>query len=89
MLLISIDAFHADDLAKCTISWLCPNLERLTDECATYTNISTTNPWGSFRGMMTQMMRGTPTSNGVFYDNSYDRTFSRPAAIVRERRAPI
>ena len=38
VLLISIDGFHAVDLANCTASGLCPNLARLGEHGSTYSN---------------------------------------------------
>jgi hypothetical protein len=80
VLLISIDGFHAVDLANCTASGLCPNLEKLTDHGSTYTNASTTKPSDSFPGMLAQLTGGTSWSTGVFYDDSYDRTFFAPGS---------
>lgn len=80
VLLLSIDGFHAVDLANCTASGLCPNLERLTDHGTTYTNASTTKPSDSFPGLLAQLTGGTSKSTGVFYDDSYDRTFFAPGS---------
>lgn len=80
VLLISIDGFHALDLANCTASGLCPNLERLTDHGTTYTNASTTKPSDSFPGLLAPLTGGTPKTTGVFYDDSYDRKFFAPGS---------
>jgi len=79
VLLISIDGFHAVDLENCIASKLCPNLARLTSHAAVYPNASTTKPSDSFPGLMAQITGGTPKSNGIFYDDSYDRTLFAPA----------
>jgi hypothetical protein len=80
VLLISIDGFHAVDLATCTASGLCPALENLTDHGSTYTNASTTKPSDSFPGLLAQLTGGTSRSTGVFYDDSYDRGFFPPGS---------
>jgi predicted AlkP superfamily pyrophosphatase or phosphodiesterase len=80
VLLISIDGFHAVDLANCTAAGTCPNLESLTDHGTTYTNASTTKPSDSFPGLLAQLTGGTPKTTGVFYDDSYDRRFFPPGS---------
>jgi hypothetical protein len=80
VLLISIDGFHAVDLANCTAAGTCPNLERLTDHGSTYNNASTTKPSDSFPGLLAQLTGGTAKTTGVFYDDSYDRTFFAPGS---------
>jgi hypothetical protein len=79
VLLVSIDGFHAVDLAICVAKGTCPNLEKLTDHGFTYTNASTTKPSDSFPGLLAQITGGTSKSTGVFYDDSYDRKLFAPA----------
>ncbi|AMN44754.1 alkaline phosphatase family protein [Rhodoplanes sp. Z2-YC6860] len=79
VLLLSIDGFHAVDLAYCTTHNLCPNLAALAQHGTTFANASTTKPSDSFPGMLAQVTGGTPKSAGVYYDDSYDRTFFAPA----------
>jgi hypothetical protein len=80
VLLVSIDGFHAVDLAICVATGTCPNLEKLTDHGFTYTNASTTKPSDSFPGLVAQITGGTSKSTGVFYDDSYDRTLFAPGS---------
>jgi hypothetical protein len=79
VLLLSVDGFHAVDLAICAAKGTCPNLEKLMDHGLTYTNASTTKPSDSFPGLLAQITGGTSKSTGVFYDDSYDRTLFLPA----------
>jgi hypothetical protein len=79
VLLLSIDGFHAVDLATCVAAHTCPNLARLTDHGTTYTNAATTKPSDSFPGLLAQVTGGTSKSTGVFYDDSYDRKLFAPA----------
>ena len=80
VLLLSVDGFHAVDLAVCIKTGNCPNLEKLTDHGFTYTNASTTKPSDSFPGLLAQITGGTSKSTGVFYDDSYDRTLFAPGS---------
>ena len=80
VLLVSIDGFHAVDLAICVANGTCPNLEKLTNHGFTYTNASTTKPSDSFPGLLAQITGGTSKSTGVFYDDSYDRTLFAPGS---------
>jgi predicted AlkP superfamily pyrophosphatase or phosphodiesterase len=79
VLLLSIDGFHAVDLATCVAANTCPNLAKLAEHGTTYANASTTKPSDSFPGLLAQVTGGTPKSTGVFYDDSYDRTLYAPA----------
>jgi type I phosphodiesterase/nucleotide pyrophosphatase len=84
VLLISIDGFHAVDLANCLQAdnpdHQCRNLARLTKRGITYVNASTTKPSDSFPGIIAQVAGGTPKSTGVYYDDSYDRTLFAPSS---------
>jgi predicted AlkP superfamily pyrophosphatase or phosphodiesterase len=79
VLLLSIDGFHGIDLEYCTTHGLCPNLAALAHHGATFTNASTTKPSDSFPGLLAQVTGGTSKSTGVYYDDSYDRTYFAPA----------
>src|ERR1700676_5095345 len=79
VLLLSIDGFHAVDLATCLAAHTCPNLARLADHGTTYANAATTKPSDSFPGLLAQITGGTSKSTGVFYDDSYDRKLFAPA----------
>jgi len=78
VLLLSIDGFHQQDLAR----WVAQNpnsaLAVLSRHGITYTNARTTTPSDSFPGMLAQLTGGTPKTTGVYYDDSYDRTLFSP-----------
>src|ERR1700674_5802695 len=76
VLLLSIDGFHAIDLATCVAAGTCPHLAMLAEHG---TNASTTTPSDSFPGLLAQLTGGTSKSTGVFYDDSYARTLYAPA----------
>ena len=80
VLLISIDGFHASDLATCETQGLCPNLASLAHYGTTYTNAHTSEPSDSAPGLMALATGGDPKLTGVYYDDSYDRTAYAPPA---------
>jgi hypothetical protein len=81
VLLLSIDGFHAVDLAACVAAGTCQNLAFLSQYGVTYTNARTTTPSDSFPGMLAQLTGGTPKTTGVYYDDSYDRTLFSPDGV--------
>jgi hypothetical protein len=80
VLLISIDGMHQVDLQR----WIQNNphggLAELAKRGTTYSQAYTTLPSDSFPGMIAQLTGGKPYSAGVFYDDSYDRTFYPPGS---------
>ena len=80
VLLISIDGFHQFDLAQCSHDGLCPNLADLVSGGTTYTKAMASHPSDSSPGLMALVTGGTPKLTGVYYDDTYDRTFYQPAA---------
>jgi hypothetical protein len=80
VLLISIDGFHASDLATCEAQSLCPNLASLAHFGSTYTDAHTSEPSDSAPGLMALATGGDPKLTGVYYDDSYDRTIYAPPA---------
>jgi type I phosphodiesterase/nucleotide pyrophosphatase len=74
VLLLSIDGFHASDLA-----WYLQDppdgsaLAYLSAHGRTYTHASATRPSDSFPGFLAMITGGTPGSTGVYYDDSFDR----------------
>jgi hypothetical protein len=80
VLLISIDGFHASDLATCEAQGLCPNLDSLASHGTTYANAHASEPSDSAPGLMALVTGGDPKLTGVYYDDSYDRTVYAPPA---------
>jgi len=80
VLLISIDGFHASDLATCEAQGLCPNLASLAGFGTTYANAHASEPSDSAPGLMALATGGDPKLTGVYYDDSYDRTAYAPPA---------
>ena len=80
VLLVSIDGMHAIDLANYVASHPQSTLSRLSQTGVTYTNAMSTNPSDSFPGLLAQVTGGSPKSTGVFYDDSFDRTYFPPGS---------
>jgi predicted AlkP superfamily pyrophosphatase or phosphodiesterase len=80
VLLISIDGMHAVDLSNYVASHPNGTLASLAKTAIQYTNAFTPAPSDSFPGMLALVTGGTPKSTGVFYDDSYDRTYFAPGS---------
>src|SRR6266481_6146414 len=80
VLLISVDGLHALDLANYVAANPASSLAALAHTGIFYPNALTSAPSDSFPGFVAQVTGGTPKSTGVFYDDSYDRTYFAPAS---------
>ncbi len=80
VLLISIDGMHALDVMNYVGEHPNSTLATLMRTGLFYPNAMTTSPSDSFPGMAAQVTGGTPRSTGVFYDDSYDRTYFAPGS---------
>ncbi|HEX2712293.1 MAG TPA: alkaline phosphatase family protein, partial [Candidatus Acidoferrales bacterium] len=78
VLLISIDGFHAVDLANFVQANPDSTLATLSGHGVTFTNASTSRPSDSFPGLLALVTGGSPNSTGVWYDDSYDRRLAPP-----------
>ena len=78
ILLISIDGMHALDLANYVAANPGSTLASLVHTGVVYPNALTAMPSDSFPGFLAQVTGGTPRSTGVFYDDSFDRTYFAP-----------
>lgn len=83
VLLLSIDGFHAVDLANCIAGSTCPNLAALARHGVTYTDAYTTRPSDSFPGTIAEVTGGTPRTTGVYYDDTFDRSLFPPSSGCR------
>jgi hypothetical protein len=80
VLLISVDGMHEVDLRLWVANHPNGPLAALSHRGKTYSQAFTTAPSDSFPGMIAQATGGTPYASGVFYDDSYDRTFYAPSS---------
>src|SRR5215470_17665362 len=82
VLLISIDGFHQQDLARFVSEHPNSTLAFLSHHGVTYSNASTSKPSDSIPGMLALATGGTPKSTGVYYDDSYDRRLAPPVGTA-------
>jgi len=80
VLLISVDGLHALDVANYIAANPASALAGLARTGVFYPSALTPAPSDSFPGMLALVTGGTPRSTGVFYDDSYDRTFFAPGS---------
>jgi len=80
VLLISIDGMHAIDLANYAAAHPSSTLGSLLKTGIQYANALSPAPSDSFPGMLALVTGGTPRSTGVFYDDSFDRTYFAPGS---------
>ncbi len=78
VLLISVDGMHAIDAENYIRTQPGSALATLSQHAIRYTNASSSKPSDSFPGLLALVTGGSPNSTGVFYDDSYDRTFFAP-----------
>ena len=74
VLLLSIDGFHAVDLANYIRRRPDSTLARLSGHGVTYANASSSFPSNSWPGLVALITGGTSVSTGVLFENSYDRS---------------
>jgi hypothetical protein len=78
VLLISIDGLHALDLTNYVDTHGDSTLAALSRQGITYTNNSTSTPSDSFPGLASLVTGGSPTTTGLWYDDTYNRALSPP-----------
>jgi Type I phosphodiesterase / nucleotide pyrophosphatase len=79
VLLISVDGLHALDLANYVNTHPDSNLAQLSRHGVTYTNNFSSTPSDSFPGLASLVTGGSPTTTGLWYDDTYNRALSPPA----------
>jgi Type I phosphodiesterase / nucleotide pyrophosphatase len=82
VLLISVDGLHALDLSNYVNTHHDSTLALLSRSGVTYTNASTSIPSDSFPGLAALVTGGSPATTGLWYDVTYDRALSPPAATT-------
>lgn len=79
VLLISVDGFHALDLANYVASHPDSILAQLSKHGLTYTNASTSTPSDSFPGLSSLVTGGSPITAGFWYDVTWNRAVAPQA----------
>jgi hypothetical protein len=82
VLLISVDGLHALDLSNYVNAHHDSTLALLSTHGITYTNASTSSPSDSFPGLAALVSGGSPSTTGLWYDVTYNRALSPPAATT-------
>ena len=80
VLLLSVDGLHASDVTRYVTTHPGSALAGLQNRGLTYTSASTSEPSDSFPGLLSMMTGASPRTTGVYYDDSYDRTYFAPPA---------
>lgn len=80
VLLLSVDGMHAVDLARWVAGHPDSTLAHLAARGTTFTQAYTTGPSDSFPGMLAQITGGSPSTTGVYYDDTYDRQYFPPGS---------
>jgi len=78
VLLISVDGLHALDLSNYISSHSRSTLAYLSHHGVTYSNAATSQPSDSFPGLAALVTGGSPTTTGLWYDDTYNRALSPP-----------
>ena len=80
VLLISIDGMHVIDLANFVATHPDSTMAALAGTAVQYTAAQTPAPSDSFPGMLALVTGGTPHATGVYYDDSFDRSWFKPGS---------
>ncbi|KAK9826403.1 hypothetical protein WJX81_000363 [Elliptochloris bilobata] len=75
---VSVDGFHAIDLANFVADFPTSNLAKLSKEGVTYSQNFVPPPTDSFPGVVSMLSGGSCKSSGIFYEGSYSRTLYPP-----------
>ena len=76
----SIDGFHGSDVPKYIAKRPKSTIAKLLATGFEYTNAFTSAPSDSFPGTMNLFTGSSPRTTGVWYDNTYDRSFFAPGS---------
>ena len=76
----SVDGFHGSDVEKYVALRPKSTIAELLENGYEYTNAYTTGPSDSFPGTMAQMTGAGPSTTGIWYDDSYDRSLYNPSS---------
>src|SRR4029079_3131202 len=80
VLLISVGGMHALDMANFIAAHPTSTLASLAHTGTFYPNAFAPVPTDSFPGVLALVTGGTPKSTGVFYDDSFERSYFAPGS---------
>lgn len=78
--LFSVDGFHSSDVRKYIQLRPKSTVAQLLATGYEYTNAFTSAPSDSFPGTLAQFTGAKPKTTGVWYDDTYDRSFFPPGS---------
>ena len=78
--LFSIDGFHGSDVPKYIAKRPNGTIAKLVATGYEYTDAFTSAPSDSFPGTMNFMTGASPRTTGVWYDDTFDRSFFAPGS---------
>ncbi|GAA1968768.1 alkaline phosphatase family protein [Microbacterium deminutum] len=81
VLLVSVDGLHQTDLSRYVSTHPHSAMAGMVAGGVEYTSARTSFPSDSFPGMLAQLTGATPGASGVYYDDSYNRTFFAPGTL--------
>lgn len=76
----SIDGFHSSDIEKYVTLRKDSTIAKLLRTGYEYTNAYTSAPSDSFPGTLNQFTGASPRTTGVWYDDTYDRSYYAPGS---------
>lgn len=76
----SIDGFHSSDVEKYVALRKDSTIAKLLQTGYEYTDAFTSKPSDSFPGTMNQFTGASPKTTGVWYDDTYDRSYFPPGS---------
>lgn len=76
----SIDGFHSSDVGKYVAARPRSTIAKLLDTGYEYTDARTSGPSDSFPGILNQYTGASPRTTGVWYDDTFDRSFFAPGS---------
>lgn len=76
----SVDGLHPSDVTKYIAMRPGSTFEALLKTGYEYTDASTTGPSDSFPGTLAQFTGAGPRTTGVWYDDTYDRSYFAPGS---------
>lgn len=85
VLLLNIDGFHPFDLANYAAAHPDSALASFVQHGVVYSNAETSRPSDSFPALLGMITGGSPSSTGVYYDNTYSRRLSPPGSDCSTR----
>lgn len=78
----SVDGFHSSDVTKYVALRPQSNIAQLLQTGYEYTDAFTSAPSDSFPGTMNFVTGASPRTTGVWYDDTYDRSFWNPFSVT-------